>query len=140
MALTFYAVLFFQIIEWVYAERIPSTSGAPIASTYPILEGPNTSLKPLTPIIVGSALGGFLGFLVIIFGGLYLLRRRRSKDVDTVVEGAHFPTVGYNSSPSTASPPISASSQSHYGYSYWEKAGQSAPTVPPGLPIPPIRS
>ncbi|CAE6477310.1 hypothetical protein RSOLAG22IIIB_12326 [Rhizoctonia solani] len=133
MALTFYVALFFQIVGWVYAE-VSSTTTTPVVPTAAILDGPNTSLKPMIPIIIGSALGGFFGFSLIIFGGIYLLRRRRSKDVDDMVEGAHFPTM---------SPPISARSQmypTYTGYSYWEKADENIPPVPPGLPTRPIRS
>ncbi|CAE6471848.1 unnamed protein product [Rhizoctonia solani] len=134
MALTFYVALFFQIVGWVYAEVVPSTTVTPVAPTAAILDGPHISLRPMIPIIIGSALGGFLGFSLIIFGGIYLLRRRRSKDVDNMVEGAHFPTM---------SPPITARSQiypTYTGYSYWEKADENAPSVPPGLPTRPIRS
>ncbi|KDN37879.1 hypothetical protein RSAG8_09853, partial [Rhizoctonia solani AG-8 WAC10335] len=120
------------MVGWVYGERLP-TSATPAASITPILEGPNTSLKPMIPIIVGSALGGFLGFLLVVFGGIYFLRRRRSRDVDSVVERAHFPTLGYNSGFPNASPATSAHSQMHHpytGYSYRELTQVPRPCLP----------
>ncbi|CAE7112990.1 unnamed protein product [Rhizoctonia solani] len=142
MALVFHVALFFQIVGWVYAERLPSPSDASVAPTPATLDGPNTSLKPMIPIIVGSVIAGFVGFLLIVFAGMYLVRRRRTKDVDNMVEGAHFPTVGYNQS-YPISPPMSARSRMsppYTGYSYWEKPDERAPAVPPGLPILPVRS
>ncbi|KAH7335041.1 hypothetical protein B0J17DRAFT_630978 [Rhizoctonia solani] len=91
MALALYTAIFLQAVGWVYAERLPSSTDAPMASKVPISNGPNTSLKP------SSALGGFIGFLLVVFAGIYLVRRRRSKAVDNVVEAAHFPTMAYNS-------------------------------------------
>lgn len=143
MALALYAALFFQVVRWVYAERLTSSTDAPMASKAPILDGPNTSLKPMLPIIIGSALGGFVGFLLVVFLGVYIVRRRRSRAVDNVVEGAHFPTMAYHSGYPNTSPPISANSQMYspyVGYTHWEKPDESAPTMPPGLPVAIIRS
>ncbi|CAE6455843.1 unnamed protein product [Rhizoctonia solani] len=135
MALPLYVAFVFQVMGLVYAERVSTTSGAPVASSPPISATPHTNLKPMIPIIVASALGGFFGFLLVVFGGLYFIRRRgRSKDVNNVIEGAHFPTMAYNSHPITR-PSISANPHSGYDYSRWDKSedGQT-PSTPPGLP------
>ncbi|CEL58402.1 hypothetical protein RSOLAG1IB_08509 [Rhizoctonia solani AG-1 IB] len=141
-----YAALVCQLIALVYAERLSATSDAPIPSSPPIPAAPHTNLKPMIPIIVASALGGFFGFLIVVFGGLYLIKRkRRSKDVNNVIEGAHFPTMRYNSHP-IASPPASAGSQKYnpyagYDYSRWDKSEDGkSPSTPPGLPACVVRS
>ncbi|KAJ1299754.1 hypothetical protein OPQ81_000665 [Rhizoctonia solani] len=143
MTLLLHLTFFIQVVGWACAEGLQTTSSVPRASSSPIVGAPHTSLKPLIPLIIGSVLGGFFGFLLIVFVVIYLVRRRRSKDVDDVVESAHFPTIAYNPNFPMTSPPISANYREYnpyVGYSHWRKPEERAPSMPPGLPVPTIRS
>ncbi|KAF8691614.1 hypothetical protein RHS03_08742, partial [Rhizoctonia solani] len=146
MALPLCVVLVFQVVGLVCAERPSITSDALVEPSSPISVAEHTSLEPMIPIVVASALGGFFGFLLVVFGGLYLIRRRRrSKDVSDVIEGAHFPTMAYNPYPITR-PPVSAHPREYrphvgYDYSRWDKSDDSkTPPTPPGLPACVVRS
>ncbi|KAF8748698.1 hypothetical protein RHS01_10662 [Rhizoctonia solani] len=148
MALPLYVALVFQVVGLVVPRcrrllRMLSSSQVLLSQWRSI---PVSAHQLVIPIVVASALGGFFGFLLVVFGGLYLIRRRRrSKDVSDVIEGAHFPTMAYNPYPITR-PPVSAHPREYrphvgYDYSRWDKSDDSkTPPTPPGLPTCVIRS
>ncbi|KAJ1306312.1 hypothetical protein OPQ81_011011 [Rhizoctonia solani] len=97
--LLLHLTFFIQVVGWACAEGLQTTSSVPRASSSPIVGAPHTSLKPLIPLIIGSVLGGFFGFLLIVFVVIYLVRRRRSKDVDDVVETHQYLPITESKTP-----------------------------------------